>query len=172
MNKYIAVLMAALLPGGLAAQSLPSLFNVTGVAADDVLNIRENPRGSASVIGTIAPDATGIEVVELSESGNWGHVNSGEGSGWASMEFLSPQPDQGEAYFESSLVCFGTEPFWNLRFPGDGTAVLTRPDASDVTLPVDLTTISSNAGTGVQAVHAVEYAVGLTGIARRQICSV
>lgn len=38
----------------------PDYFAVTGVQADDVLNLRPSPSASGASIGTIPPDATGI----------------------------------------------------------------------------------------------------------------
>jgi len=44
----------------LAEASGPDFFRVTGVAADDVLNIREAPESGAPKLGEIPPDADGI----------------------------------------------------------------------------------------------------------------
>ena len=41
------------------------MFDVTGVAANDVLNIRAAPDASAEIIGTLSPNARDIEVVLL-----------------------------------------------------------------------------------------------------------
>ncbi len=95
------------------AQGLPALYDVTGVAADDVLNIREAPSASTAIIGELAPDQTGVEVVEISGDGKWGLVNSHEQSCWTSLRFLTPvaggaMPDW------PHLTCFGTEPFWDV----------------------------------------------------------
>ena len=50
----IRILFALLLTVSAAtAQTLPALHDVTGVAADDVLNVREAPRGTASRLGGI-----------------------------------------------------------------------------------------------------------------------
>ncbi|WP_424977247.1 SH3 domain-containing protein [Leisingera sp. S232] len=98
-----------------AAQEYPALHSVTGVAADDVLNIRSTPSASAEVIGTLAPDQTGVEVILADESGKWGQVNSGEQSGWAALRYLSPEPQNDWRMMHGqALDCFGTEPFWSL----------------------------------------------------------
>ena len=91
---------------------LPGLFDVTGVAADDMLNLRERPDSSAPIIGRIAPNARNIEVVE--EAGGWGRVNVTETSGWVSMRFLRTQGDIWNGV-PQTLGCFGTEPFWNVE---------------------------------------------------------
>ena len=61
--RALALLLALALPSGAAAKGLPALHDVTGVAADDVLNVRARPDASAPVLGALTPDATGVEVV-------------------------------------------------------------------------------------------------------------
>ena len=120
----IRVLLALLLTVSAAtAQTLPALYDVTGVAADDVLNVREAPRGTASKLAGIPHNAKGVEVVALSSSGDWGQVNTGERSGWVSMRYLAPGagPVEGDLLTDHPLWCSGTEPFWTLT--SDGTAL-------------------------------------------------
>lgn len=144
---------------------LPTLFDVSDVAADDVLNIRARPSASAEIIGRFSPDATGIEVIE--ESNGWGRVNSGEASGWVSMRYLAYRVDVWEeGQLPDGFRCFGTEPFWSVA-PQDDKIILNRPDTGEDTR--DLLAIL---GTGVfrdpmRAVVADE----LTVTATRQICS-
>jgi uncharacterized membrane protein len=102
---------------------LPELYDVTGVASDDVLNIRLEPDVDSEIVGTLAYDDASVEVVRLSDDGGWGLVNAGERSGWVSMHFMSMQ-EHDNVLFERPLSCFGTEPFWSLVFPGDGTTHL------------------------------------------------
>ncbi|MFD2813860.1 SH3 domain-containing protein [Paracoccus aerius] len=79
MFRTALALTLALAGPALATQEyiLPTLFDVTGVASDDVLNIRAEPNAKAAIIGTLAPDAFRIEVVE--ERQGWARVNTGEG---------------------------------------------------------------------------------------------
>lgn len=49
---------------------------MTGVATDNVLNIHTRPDAASDMIGSLAPDTTGIEVVAV--SGNWALINSPE----------------------------------------------------------------------------------------------
>lgn len=118
------VLMAMLAAGPAAASPeyiLPTLFDVEGVASDDVLNIRETPSASGGIIGTLTPDATGIEVVGLDPSGRWGQVNAGERSGWVSMRFLAYRTDVWTSReLPAGLTCGGTEPFWGFHPDGAG----------------------------------------------------
>ncbi|MFD1794795.1 SH3 domain-containing protein [Paracoccus aurantiacus] len=118
-----AALLAMLMGGPAAATqeyTLPTLFDVAGVAADDVLNIRQTPSASAPIVATLAPNATHVEVVGLDRSGQWGQVNTGEQSGWVSMRFLNYRTDVWQpARLPDGFACFGTEPFWSFRQDGD-----------------------------------------------------
>lgn len=101
-----------------AAQTmLPTLYDVTGVRANDVLNIRAMPDASSSILSELPHDAKGVEVVDT-RSG-WARVNTFERSGWVSMRYLRERPDvwrKGEV--PPTLNCLGTEPFWSLRQVG------------------------------------------------------
>ncbi len=93
----------------------PSYFEVSGVAQDDVLNIRARPDASSAIVGSFAPGARPVEV--LLRSQGWGYVSSGEGMGWVSMRFLEPVelPRIGESGLPVGLNCAGTEPFWGFE---------------------------------------------------------
>ncbi|WP_295048712.1 SH3 domain-containing protein [uncultured Paracoccus sp.] len=105
---------------------LPTLFDVTGVAADDALNIRADPNAQAAILDTLPHDARGIEVVQ--ESRGWGRVNTGEVSGWVSMRYLAYRTDVWEpGALPDGFRCLGTEPFWNAAVEG-GDLVLRSPD--------------------------------------------
>lgn len=105
---------------------LPTLFDVAGVAADDVLNIRAEPNASSGIIGTLAPGAKGIEVVE--ERRGWARVNTPERSGWVSMRYLSYRTDVWEpGALPAAFRCLGTEPFWDAKREG-GDLVLRTPE--------------------------------------------
>jgi uncharacterized membrane protein len=115
---------------------LPTLFDVTGVAADDVLNIRAEPDAGAEIIDTLSPDARGVEVVAHDESGRWARINSGERSGWVALRYLAYRADVWEpGALPESLRCLGTEPFWSVR-PRAGSVVFSSPDAPEWTLPL------------------------------------
>lgn len=126
LTRVLAILLTT---ASLAhAEELPALFDVTGVASDDVLNVRTRPMAQANIIGTLAYNAQNIEVVEIDNG--WGRVNVPDGSGWASMKFLTLQ--DGTAMPEAQNIgCFGTEPFWSLDIAQGGEAVLSTPEGAD-----------------------------------------
>ncbi|WP_375174194.1 SH3 domain-containing protein [Pseudooceanicola sp.] len=118
MRLVLALLL--LLPGLALAQSspYPALYDVARVAADDVLNVREKPDAGSRIIGTLAPDQTGIEVAETNDDRTWAQINAGEQRGWVSLAYLERQP--GQEGFPAIRACFGAEPFWALRREGAG----------------------------------------------------
>jgi len=130
MTRFLAIVLSCTaLP--VLAQELPVLADVTGVAANDVLNIRAVPNAGGAIIGTLAPDATGVEVMAI--EGDWALVNSNEGAGYAAMRFLDP--DESTVWYDlelQPLACSGTEPFWGLDIdPVAGTTVFWVADPSE-----------------------------------------
>ncbi|MCC5969979.1 MAG: peptide-binding protein [Pararhodobacter sp.] len=113
MHRFILIL-ALLWAGAATAQDFPALYRVTGVASDDVLNIRAEPGAGAAIVGFFRPGQRGIEVMELGPNGRWGLVNSGEGSGWSSMRYLAREGEGSWRDGQQELTCFGTEPFWHM----------------------------------------------------------
>ena len=85
MIRLLAIL--AYLAQPVFAQSYPDLFDVRAVADDDILNVRQISSADASIISTLAPKATEIEVVSLSGDGRWGMIGLAEGNGWVSMTY-------------------------------------------------------------------------------------
>lgn len=124
--KPVLVLVAALATTpALATQEyvLPTLFDVAGVAPDDVLNIRAEPSAAAEIIGHLEPDAERIEVVAHDASGRWAQINTGERSGWVSLAYLAYRTDVWrDGAMPDALACFGTEPFWSVTKDGEGLA--------------------------------------------------
>jgi uncharacterized membrane protein len=116
-----------------AGQHLPAAYRVTGVAADDVLNVRAGPGAGWDIVGRIAPFALHVEVLELSEDGRWGRVPLPEGSGWVAMRHLEPTPPDDPAALPRPLSCYGTEPFWHLGLFPRG-AEWTTPDEGRIDL--------------------------------------
>jgi uncharacterized membrane protein len=125
IRRLAAVLAVCAAPG--LAQDLPALHDVTGVAANDQLNIRAEPSASASLLGSFPPGTDGVEVTALSADGRWGRVNLEERTGWVAMRFMARQPGPDWPALAQPLACFGTEPFWSLTFnPSEGTAAFNR----------------------------------------------
>lgn len=110
MMRVVLILLALAQP--LWAETYPAFHAVTGVAANDVLNIRARPDAGSQIIGTLAPDATGVEV--LGTLGTWAVVNSGEGTGYAALRYLAREPGPPWTALQTPLTCLGTEPFWSL----------------------------------------------------------
>lgn len=120
-----------------AAFADPAYYRVTGVAANDTLNIREAPDAKSADIGDLAHDARAIEVLETDPTGKWGRLLWWENSGWVSMRFL--EPDDLEMIADTSLPvglsCGGTEPFWSLTL-GATSATYSDPSGMNAEMPM------------------------------------
>ncbi|MFA3920023.1 SH3 domain-containing protein [Ruegeria hyattellae] len=164
----VCALMILLMTGQVvAADPWPRLYAVTGVAADDVLNIRSEPRASADKIGALAPGARDVEIVRRDRSGTWGRVNVMEHGGWVSMRYLAAQSPGFDAEYSGPLHCYGTEPFWSLSADPVGTAEFRFFDAD----PVALSAGARQPAMGYS--DRLRFALGDTGLAiiRRAECS-
>lgn len=102
LHRSILLLVALLL--FLATQSQISAqtthYKVTGVAADDMLNVRDRPGVPGStVIGRLAPDARGVERsggVQDVNGRDWWHIRHQSlpaNGGWVNSRFLTAQHD-------------------------------------------------------------------------------
>lgn len=169
--KRFALCLALLWPGLAAAQVLPALYDVAGVAGDDVLNVRVSPDAESAAMGSLPPNAKAVEVVALSPDGKWGQVNAGEGAGWVALRFLHRQDRPDWFALDYSLECSGTEPFWTLFIdPTTKSVHINTPDEEGPELDI----IGSWLGTAAQPVAALQYASeDSSGIAvmRGQACS-
>ena len=123
-------LAAVLWAPWVAAQDLPARFSVTGVAASDVLNIRAAPSAGAPILGTLAPDARGVEVLGL--EGAWARLGLPEGEGWAASRFLAAEPAQDPRAAPVPLRCVGTEPFWSIAVTEAGSVFETPEETRDL----------------------------------------
>lgn len=141
-----AVAFSLLLSGsGVAAQeSWPDLFDVKGVAANDVLNVRNTPSTNAGIIGALRADTKNIEVIETDFSMRWGRINIDDGTGWVSLTYLHRQSSDETGAMPAIRTCHGTEPFWSLSLDGTGNVHFTTPDAEPQTGAVALHQTSLN----------------------------
>jgi uncharacterized membrane protein len=116
-------------PAGEDAPDPRHTHRVVGVAADDVLNVREQPDPRARRIGALQPGASGVVVTGVQQrvgGQRWWevvHGEAGRGAGWVNARFLAPEDVAPAAGFD--LRCGGTEPFWSLEIAG-GRATFER----------------------------------------------
>jgi uncharacterized membrane protein len=138
LKKSLAAGLALLLIAGAACAEgpFPAQFSVTGVAADDVLNMRVAPSAGADLLSSFRPDRMNLEVIELSADGQWGLVGDGEINGYGSMRFLARQ-DQIEGQMPRPMRCFGTEPFWTLGFYPGGDEYVTPDGRADLVVQTE-----------------------------------
>ncbi|MGE0232546.1 MAG: SH3 domain-containing protein [Flavobacteriaceae bacterium] len=114
----------------------PEYYEVSGVAAGDMLNIRAEPDAHADIVGTLPPGASPVEVIAVTDGPTrWGKVVAGDGVGWVSMAYLAevdPARVPGTP-IPTQTVCAGTEPFWSLTFSADSMS-FEAPDVAATTL--------------------------------------
>lgn len=169
MIRAALLCLLVLAPSLAAAQALPALYGVTGVADGDTLNVRAGPSTRFEVLSKLPPDAVGIEVVDTDDSGKWGLINIGEGAGWVALDYMARRPGQPDDRLPDDLICSGTEPFWSFRLTPDDKATFTR-DETETALPSVLTVPSENR-TDRAALFADGGEVVVTAIMGRALCS-
>ena len=150
---------------------LPSRADVTGVAADDELNIRAEPDAGAEIRGALPHDATGVEVLGFDPSGRWARVSMPESTGWVSGRFLVlDRATWAQGELPETLHCVGTEPFWSLSRT-DGGLELSRPDT--VTRSMDLRVVLDRGidGDAMRSLIAGDDSGRVTAVIQPQACS-
>jgi uncharacterized membrane protein len=169
----VLVLLCLALPLGAAAQeALPGLFRVTGVATDDVLNVRAGPGAAHPVVATLAPDAAPVEVVARHPETGWLLVNAEDRAGYASPLYLERIDAPAPRDLPLPLSCSGTEPFWGLEFEEGGRATFSDPELyEDRPLTLDWSgAASSRLGRELGAVLS-GGGLRLQAVLQRQECS-
>lgn len=119
MRCLVLCLSLVLLTPPVAAQDV-TYWQVSGVADDDVLNIRTAPRADAPIIGSLAPDAGPVEIIEIRDGWAGTPSDAAEtGLAWMSAAYLTRiELEEWTAGLPAGLVCSGTEPFWGLEQSG------------------------------------------------------
>ncbi len=151
------------------AEVFPALYDVTGVAVDDVLNIRAEPTGGAEKVGELLPTDKNVEVIALNEAGTWGQVNSAERSGWVSMKFLARRDGDDGAVLPLPLSCFATEPFWTLDLKADNEVHFDR--FTDPVLALTLFQFGRSENRPDLYGFVAQGSVTLAGTIRRMSCN-
>lgn len=152
------------------ADAFPAFFNVTGVAVEDVLNVRASPSTSASIIAKLSHDDQNIEVVRHDPDGEWGLVNIGETAGWVSLRFLERASGQVDDQLPRPLICTGTEPFWSLQIGNSNAAELLRPGDTPVGITL-LDPVTASNRTDRYAIFGQSEESVYTFIFHRNMCS-
>ena len=148
----MALMIFALAGPGQAQDQYPALFDVKGVAADDMLNIRAAPDTAAEIVGMFDHNAEGIEVVRLDETGKWALVNYFDTSGWVSLRYLDRLPTTGSVWDIRPASCYGTEPFWGLTLGPDDSFVFETPEGDEPGTVINRTHAADRLD--VRAVHS------------------
>ncbi len=148
----------------------PAYYRVTGVASNDVLNVRQSANAAAPIIGSLAPNAFPVEVITAKDG--WGYVAAQEGMGWVSLHFLQQISFARFAAtnLPEGLTCGGTEPFWGLVMAGD-KITYSALDQGKTDYLLVASGVSQNRGGATSFVIGQNNGKPLTGIVSNQICS-
>jgi uncharacterized membrane protein len=129
----------------ISAQLVPAIaatFEVTGVEAWDVLNIRARPRLNAAIVGGIPPGAGGVEVLGNSPNG-WARISYRDRFGYVPRRFLRVAQGYTPRPLPTQMACHGTEPFWSLALT-PGRAVFDNPEAENRSFSISALQTSAN----------------------------
>jgi len=163
--KKIALLLIVMLAS--APSALAQSMDVTGVSADDVLNLRSEPRAGAPLAGALPPTASGVEI--LRRSNGWAYVKFGDQAGWASVRFLRLSMTFSGGQPPLPLQCVGTEPFWSFSIDG-GQSTFRTPETEPATAEIQKLEPSRNS-TIVWLLRPGGGPVASAVIEARQACS-
>lgn len=116
--RFLAIILLLICTPLAAQTNGPAIYDVVGVASNDVLQIRALASAESESLGSLRHDAQGVEVTGQSADGKWALINHGEATGWVALRYLR----QRAAWADGTpfgLACYGTEPFWSARLvPG------------------------------------------------------
>jgi uncharacterized membrane protein len=114
-NLLLAALCGALSLAAAPAPERLAEVSVSGVRANDVLNLRSAPDARARIVGSLPANAQNIAVVGQSTAGvDWLMIDKGGVRGWVNARFLSYGERQ-QFRLPVRLSCAGTEPFWGIE---------------------------------------------------------
>lgn len=170
MKSLFSALLMLVWATAAAAQSLPAFYDVSGVASDDVLNVRAAPGVGNTIIEKLTADARFVEVVAIDDKGEWARINVGERSGWVALRFLTRRPGQPENQLPRPLSCAGTEPFWSLDVSQSDSAAFRRMGGDPVTVTT-LDPVTSENRTDRYAIFGQSDERVFTFMFQRDACS-
>lgn len=170
MKPFVSAFLILLWAACAQAQSVPAFYNVSGVAADDVLNVRAAPGIGNSIVAKLTSDARFVEVVAFDDTGEWARVNVDEVSGWVALRFLARRANQPDDELPRPLVCTGTEPFWSLNVAASATAELDRMDEEPISIAT-LDPVTSENRTDRYAIFGQGQSQVFTFMFQRDACT-
>lgn len=170
--RTITVIIALLLVIPTVSQAgfvnLPAIFEVTGVASNDTLNVHEHPDASSRDIGDLLPREQ-VEVTVFDASGKWARILWVEGNGWIARRYLAEVPQFGDNFsgMPVGLYCSGTEPFWSADITPENRFNFNRMGESSQQMSIQNSSMSLN-------MYGSNYAFDtprFVGFLRRAACS-
>lgn len=168
----LAFIPTLALADGHLSQDLPGFVDITGVASNDVLNIREEPDHRSTKVGELAFNARGVEIITLSDDERWALVNSNETAGWVRSKFLEQSSELPWYELAYPLSCFGTEPFWFFGTEeGAGFVQFEGMDAGETFFATNWKTGIAGRLPGTVAIGGGDASSGFTAVFKQDYCS-
>ena len=97
--------------------NFPALYDVTDVAGNDVLYVRNAPSADADIRSALLPTETSIEILGVTPDEAWGYATMLDmDTGWVSMRYLARQSEQDEVWYPLLTECGGHN--WGITFDG------------------------------------------------------
>lgn len=123
MNRSVGFCVCLAMVFFLTSARAGQLFDVQGVDATDVLNMRNLDLGtenlaSTEIVGRIPYNGERIEATGLSlmfRGQLWREVVFSGTKGWVSTKFIKPNRDHLSISKSDRLSCSGNEPFWGVE---------------------------------------------------------
>jgi len=97
VNLFISFLVLSVLLSSASSaedETFARYYELTGLATDDVLNVRSGPSTEHRVVGKLSANTSVIEILERDPDVQWGRILWEGQDGWVFLEFVSPiNPD-------------------------------------------------------------------------------
>jgi len=142
-----------------------TLYAVTGVDADDYLNVRQKATARSAIVTRLPHDSVGVRRLEgdaMTAGNRWWRVKWQGKQGWVNKRYLKPVSDPIVATSSSSssksnsktatLHCGGNEPFWGMKITKNSLSY-SPMDGQKLNLPVMFNKTSEN-NTSIAAIYA------------------
>ncbi len=149
-------------------RQFPIVYEVVGVAENDVLNVRAKPNANAYDLGDLSPGQQ-AEVTAFDETGNWARVLWHGEDGWVATRFLQEVMQYGDDFsgMPVNLSCSGTEPFWYAEIAPDDIFSFAEMGNEPMALQIETSTMSRNSLRANYAFITPRF----TGFVRRAECN-
>ena len=159
MKSLLKLFLVLLIFAQVGVVSAKGAYNVTGVAADDYLNVREQPDVKSQIVTRIPFDGSGIRRLDGTNNVDgqlWWRIKWEGKQGWVNKRYLllpqKKEPTTKNSDSKAALHCGGTEPFWGIKITKQALT-FTPMGGEKLNLPIVFNKTSDN-NTKIAAIYA------------------